>query len=81
MKMKDYEKAKKHVNLTSLFETLSDFFSCEVLWEEIVGCMDASENEIRLISELHDETIAKLKMIKAKPKSCKPVLKNWSDSD
>ena len=37
--------------------------------------MDAKESEIKLISEFHDETIAKLKMIKAKPKSHKLVLK------
>ena len=65
-KTQDYEKAKKFMNLTSLFEMLLEIFLFEVLWEEIAGDMDAARSEVKLISEFHDETMDKLKMRKKK---------------
>ena len=56
-KTQDCEKAKKHMSLPRLFETLSEFYSREVLWKEIARFMDANEIEIKLISKFHNEII------------------------
>ena len=75
-KIKDCEKAKKHMDLTNLFETLLDFVTLEALWKKIARNMNANERELKLISDFHADVIDKVKSRKAKPKSCTSELED-----